>query len=58
MENLTNAERELVALDAALGSNCVPCIEYHIPARRVRPDSAIGGSMRRYAWLIERLVAA
>ncbi len=34
MDRLTNAERELVALGAALGSNCVPCIEYHIPAAR------------------------
>lgn len=34
MEKLTNAERELVALGAALGSNCVPCIEHHIPAAR------------------------
>ena len=24
-------ERELVALGAALSSNCVPCIEYHVP---------------------------
>src|SRR5512139_1199739 len=31
MDKLTNAERELVALGAAMGSNCVPCIEYHIP---------------------------
>ncbi len=34
MDRLTNAERELVALGAALGSNCVPCIEYHIPEAR------------------------
>lgn len=31
MEGLTSAQRELVALGAALGSNCVSCIEYHIP---------------------------
>jgi 4-carboxymuconolactone decarboxylase len=31
MSNLTPRERELVALGAAMGSNCVPCIEYHIP---------------------------
>ena len=31
MEKLSSAERELVAIGAALGSNCVPCIEYHIP---------------------------
>ena len=34
MDRLTSAERELVALGAALGSNCVPCIEYHIPEAR------------------------
>jgi AhpD family alkylhydroperoxidase len=34
MEGLSTAERELVALGAALASNCVPCIEYHIPEAR------------------------
>ncbi len=34
MEKLSSAERELVALGAALGSNCVPCIGYHIPEAR------------------------
>ncbi len=34
MAALTLVERELVALGAALGSNCVPCIEYHIPEAR------------------------
>jgi AhpD family alkylhydroperoxidase len=27
-------ETELVALAAAMGSNCVPCIEFHIPQAR------------------------
>ncbi|HJU70772.1 MAG TPA: carboxymuconolactone decarboxylase family protein [Paucimonas sp.] len=30
MDQLTPRERELVALGAAMGSNCVPCIEHHI----------------------------
>lgn len=30
MSDLTARDRELVALGAAMGSNCVPCIEYHI----------------------------
>lgn len=30
MSILDNRERELVAIGAAMGSNCVPCIEYHI----------------------------
>lgn len=34
MEKLTNAQRELVAIGAAIGSNCVPCIEYHVPEAR------------------------
>ena len=34
MNELTSRERELVALGAALGSNCVPCIEYHVPEAR------------------------
>jgi AhpD family alkylhydroperoxidase len=31
MNHLTLLERELVALGCAMGSNCVPCIEHHIP---------------------------
>jgi AhpD family alkylhydroperoxidase len=31
---LSTRDRELVALGAAMGSNCVPCIEYHIPQAR------------------------
>lgn len=34
MNALNSRERELVALGAALGSNCVPCIEHHIPEAR------------------------
>lgn len=34
MDGLSSAERELVALGAALGSNCVPCIEHHVPEAR------------------------
>ncbi|ABQ25579.1 carboxymuconolactone decarboxylase family protein [Geotalea uraniireducens] len=34
MSILNNRERELVAIGAALGSNCVPCIEYHIQQAR------------------------
>jgi len=31
MEKLSKREKELVAIGSAMGSNCVPCIEYHIP---------------------------
>lgn len=34
MNPLTPRERELVALGAALASNCVPCIEHHVPEAR------------------------
>ena len=34
MSELTPRDRELVALGAAMGSNCVPCVEYHIPEAR------------------------
>lgn len=34
MSELSPRESELVALAAALGSNCAPCIEYHIPQAR------------------------
>ena len=32
--SLSARDRELVALGAAMASNCVPCIEYHIPKAR------------------------
>ena len=34
MANLSNTERELVALGAAIASNCVPCAEFHIAEAR------------------------
>lgn len=34
MSDLNSRERELVAIGAAIGSNCVPCIEYHVPQAR------------------------
>jgi 4-carboxymuconolactone decarboxylase len=34
MNELTKREIELVALGAAIASNCVPCVEYHIPEAR------------------------
>lgn len=30
MTKLTERERELVAIGASIGSNCVPCIAYHV----------------------------
>ena len=34
MSLLTPRKQELVSLGAALGSNCISCIEHHIPASR------------------------
>lgn len=34
MERLTEREKELVRIGAAIGSNCIACIEYHIPQAR------------------------
>lgn len=34
MSILNSRERELVAIGAALASNCIPCIEFHIQAAR------------------------
>ena len=34
MKKLNNREQSLVSLGAALASNCVPCIEFHIPGAR------------------------
>lgn len=34
MNKLNSRERSLVSLGAALASNCVPCIEFHIPGAR------------------------
>ncbi|MBW6513705.1 MAG: carboxymuconolactone decarboxylase family protein [Candidatus Syntrophosphaera sp.] len=34
MKRLTNIEKELVRIGAAMGSNCVACIEHHIPQAR------------------------
>jgi AhpD family alkylhydroperoxidase len=34
MADLSNTERELVAIGAAIASNCVPCAEFHIAEAR------------------------
>lgn len=43
MPHLTPRERELVSLGAAMGSNCISCIEHHVPASRNAglPDAQI-----------------
>jgi AhpD family alkylhydroperoxidase len=48
MNDLNRNERVLVALGAAMGSNCISCIEYHIPeARRAGlTDSQIAEAIR------------
>ena len=34
VKRLSQRDRELTAIGAAIASNCVPCIEYHIPQAR------------------------
>ena len=34
MARLSDKEKELVRIGAAMGSNCIACIEYHIPQAR------------------------
>jgi 4-carboxymuconolactone decarboxylase len=34
MNGLNDREQSLVALGAAIASNCVPCVEYHIPGAK------------------------
>jgi 4-carboxymuconolactone decarboxylase len=34
MSTLTSRDRELVVLGAAIASNCIPCIERHVPEAR------------------------
>lgn len=48
MNHLTPRERELVALGGAMGSNCVPCIEHHIPEAKKAglTDSQIAAAIR------------
>ena len=48
MTELSHSERELVALGAAIASNCVPCVEYHIPEARKAglTDSKIAEAVR------------
>ena len=48
MPHLSPRDRELVAIGAAMGSNCVPCIEYHIPKAREAgvSDSEIAEAIR------------
>jgi len=41
MSELNGREQTLVALGAAVGSNCVPCVEYHVPEARKAGCSAL-----------------
>jgi len=48
MPQLTLHERELVSLGAAMGSNCISCIEHHVPASRAAglTDAQISEAIR------------
>lgn len=55
MSQLTPREIELIAIGAAIGSNCIPCVEYHIGAGKelgisddeIRVAMALADKVRR-----------
>ncbi len=53
MTSLTAVERELVALGAAIGSNCVPCIQHHIP--EAKKAGLSGAQIREALRLADRV---
>lgn len=58
MSEITPRERELVALGAAMGSNCVPCVEYHIrESQRVGLTNLEIGAAIEYADKIRQVPA-
>ena len=58
MSDLSRRDLELVALGAAMGSNCPPCLEYHIPEARKAgvSDSEILAAIR-HADMIRKVPA-
>jgi 4-carboxymuconolactone decarboxylase len=58
MSPLNHRERELVAIGAAIASNCVPCIRHHVPeARRAGLDDAEIDQATRIADVVRRVPA-
>lgn len=53
MSALNDCERELVAIGASIASNCVPCIEHHIPRAR---EAGLGHSQIQEAMQIADMV--
>jgi len=48
MNDLNERERELVIISAAIASNCIPCIEKHIPVARAAglSEAEIGAAIK------------
>lgn len=48
MNELNERERELVIIGAAIASNCIPCIEKHIPVARAAglSEAEIGAAIK------------
>ena len=58
MSELSKREHELVAIGAAIASNCVPCIEHHVPeARRAGLDDSQIGQAIQIADRVRRVPA-
>lgn len=53
MEQLTHRERELVTLGAAMGSNCIPCIDHHVP--EARKSGLTDGQIREAIELADKI---
>jgi len=53
MNELSDRERELVAIGASIASNCVSCIEHHVPEAR---KAGLGDSQIKEAIQIADLV--
>lgn len=53
MEHLSDRERELVAIGAALGSNCLPCVVFHI--RQCRKSGITDAEVREAIEVAEQV---
>ena len=59
MNGLTEREAELVAIAAAVGSNCVPCLEYHVGvARDLGIEDTVMNAAIKLADKVKRVPAA
>ncbi len=53
MSLLTLREQELVALGAAMGSNCISCIEFHVPT--AKSAGLTDAQIAQAVWLADKI---